>query len=91
MGSGADGRDAMSTRESPFTAGLDLDGEAVGSALRHAVFDPLQALSFWTAVLLPLAYLPLVADGLGAGEPTVLLALVVVNAAALVLGHGHAR
>jgi hypothetical protein len=81
----------MSTNESPFTTGLDVDGEAVGAALRHAVVDPLRALSFWTAVLLPLAYLPLVADGLGAGEPTVLLALVVVNAAALVLGHGHAR
>lgn len=81
----------MSTRESPFTAGLDLDGEAVGAALRHAVVDPLRALSFWTAVLLPLAYLPLVANGLGNGETSVLFALVVVNAAALVVGHGHAR
>ncbi|MEF8818767.1 MAG: hypothetical protein V5A31_09305 [Haloferacaceae archaeon] len=81
----------MSTKASPFTTGLDVDGEAVGAALRHAVVDPLQALSFWTAVLLPLAYLPLVADGLGSGETSVLLALVAVNAAALVLGHGHAR
>jgi len=91
MGSGVHVRDAMSTRESPFTAGFDLDGEAVGSALRYAVFDPLQALSFWTAVLLPLAYLPLVANGLGDGETSVLFALVLTNAAALVLGHGHAR
>ena len=81
----------MSTKASPFTTGLEVDGEAVGSALRHAVVDPLQALSFWTAVLLPLAYLPLVANGLQGGETSVLLTLVVANAAALVLGHGHAR
>lgn len=78
----------MSTNESPFTTGLD--GEAAAT-LRHAVVEPLRALSFWTAVLLPLAYLPLVANGLGPGETTVLLVLVVANAAALVLGHGHAR
>ena len=81
----------MSTNESPSTAGPTLDGEAVGAALRHAVVDPLRALSFWTAVLLPLAYLPLVANGLGNGEMSVLASLVAVNAAALVIGHGHER
>ena len=81
----------MSTNESPSTAGLTIDGEAVGAALRHAVVDPLRALSFWTAVLLPLAYLPLVANGLGNGEMSVLASLVAVNAAALVIGHGHER
>jgi hypothetical protein len=81
----------MSTSESPFTTGLDLDGEAVASALRYSVIDPLRALSFWTAVLLPLAYLPLVTNGLTTGETSVLLALVVANVVALVLGHGHAR
>jgi hypothetical protein len=82
-------RDAMSTRESPFTTGFERT--EVGDALQHAVVAPLRALSFWTAVLLPLAYLPLLADGLAGGEASVLFALVAVNAVALLLGHEHAR
>ena len=81
----------MSTNESPSTVDPTLDSEAVGAALRHTVVDPLRALSFWTAVLLPPAYLPLVANGLGNGEMSVLISLVAVNAAALVIGHGHER
>jgi len=76
---------------SPFTAGLDLEGQSAADALRRAVVAPLRALSFWAAVLLPLAYLPLLSGGVTAGEGSVLLALVAANAAALYLGHGHAR
>jgi hypothetical protein len=81
----------MSTRQSPFTTGLDLDVESTGDALHRAVVAPLRALSFWTAVLLPLAYLPLLAGGLTAGEGSVLAALVLANVVALLLGHDHAR
>ena len=81
--------DTMSTNESPFTSGFETTDP--GDALRNAVVVPLRALSFWTAVLLPLAYFPLVADGLESGETSVLLVLVAVNAVALLLGHEHAR
>ncbi len=52
--------------------------------------QPAQFLSFWIAIALPFAYLPLLANGLG--EPTTALAfvsLLVINVVALYLGHGY--
>jgi hypothetical protein len=65
------------------------DVGSLSNALRRSVLAPVRFLAFWTAVLLPLAYLPLVYGGLQGGESTVLLSLVVVNALALVVGHGY--
>lgn len=59
------------------------------TTLRRSVLAPLRFLSFWAAVLLPLTYLPLVHGGLTGNESTVLAALVVINAVALVVGHGY--
>lgn len=77
----------MSTNESPLTTGVEFDGDA----LHRAVVAPIRALAFWTAVLLPLAYLPLLAGGLTGAETSVLAALLVANALALAVGHDHAR
>lgn len=59
------------------------------AALRRSVLAPLRFLSFWASILLPLAYLPLLHGGLTGSEPTVLVALVAINALALLAGHGY--
>ncbi|MFB6079731.1 MAG: hypothetical protein ABEJ81_01840 [Haloferacaceae archaeon] len=53
------------------------------------MLSPLRFLAFWASILLPLAYLPLVYDGLTGSEPTVLGALLAVNVIAVLVGHGH--
>ena len=52
---------------------------------------PVQALSFWSAILLPLTYLPLLAGGLTSGELSLFAVLLAANATALLLGHNHGR
>lgn len=49
-----------------------------------------RGVAFWTAVLLPLAYLPLVIAGVPPiPDPSVLAILVAVNVLALVLGRSY--
>jgi hypothetical protein len=52
---------------------------------------PVRALAFWSAVVLPFGPLYLLIDGLTGSELLPLLALLVLNAVALVLGHDHRR
>jgi hypothetical protein len=66
------------------------DGPSSGSAaLRTALVPPLRFVSFWAAVGLPLLYVPLLWGGLGEGEASLFLGLVLLNALALVAGHRH--
>ena len=49
-----------------------------------------RTLGFWAAVVLPLAYLPLIAFGPApASDPTVIGTVIGVNLVAIVVGHGH--
>jgi hypothetical protein len=52
---------------------------------------PVQALGFWSAVLLPFASLYLLADGLAGAELVPLVGLLVLNAVALLVGHDYHR
>lgn len=64
--------------------------DAPNTALRRAV-TCIRAVSFWTAVLIPFAYVPLLVTGLSTLSEGILMAqLLSVNAVALVLGHDHA-
>lgn len=51
----------------------------------------LEALAFWTAVGLPLVYLPLMLNGLPGSEGVVLAVLLVAHGVALIAGHDYAR
>lgn len=51
----------------------------------------LRFVAFWTAVLLPFAYLPLLSTGFVERRPVAFGCLLVVNAAAFRLGHGYRR
>lgn len=54
------------------------------------VTTPLEAAAFWLAVVLPFLYGPLVVMGPGTpAEWRALVVLLVINAVALLAGHGH--
>lgn len=60
--------------------------------LRHVpnVAVPVRTLAFWTAVVLPFVYLPMVLGGFESGSRVGLfVGLVTAHALALSLGHGH--
>ena len=49
----------------------------------------LRVVSFWVAVVLPIAYVPLLVGGLVGSEALVFVALIGINAGAFVLGHEY--
>jgi len=60
------------------------------STVTARALTAVRAVAFWTAVLLPLAYLPLLFAGVvGAVDPVGLVALVGVHAVAVLVGHVH--
>jgi hypothetical protein len=50
-----------------------------------------RAVAFWLAVVLPVAYLPLVADGVAGSELVPFVTLLAANVVALTVGHDHRR
>jgi hypothetical protein len=74
--------------ESPRLPGVGTN--PLASLARFAA-TTVQAVAFWLAVVLPLAYLPLVAGGVTAGELVPFVALLAVNVVALMVGHDHTR
>jgi hypothetical protein len=58
----------------------------LGSIVRR----PIEAAAFWAAIALPFLYLPLLAQGFSSNnELFVFAGLLVLNALALVVGHGY--
>jgi len=56
----------------------------------ESVLSPVRTVSFWMAVSMPFLYLPLLVVGLETPvEVVAFLSLVVLNVAALVVGHSH--
>ena len=49
----------------------------------------LKRLAFWTAVVLPLAYLPLLSSPFDTQQSLLLVALVTVNVVCLLVGHDY--
>ncbi|RLM57084.1 hypothetical protein DVK02_04620 [Halobellus sp. Atlit-31R] len=66
--------------------------ESPPSSLRAPIAflaPPVRFVSFWAAIALPFLYVPLLAGGLEGSEPNAFVALLAVNAVALVVGHGY--
>ncbi|WP_049969793.1 hypothetical protein [Haladaptatus cibarius] len=57
----------------------------------HALTTPLQFVSFWSAVVLPFLYVPLLMDGLAGAEITVFLSLLACHVVALFAGHSYGQ
>lgn len=60
-------------------------------SLAAPLVPPVQFVAFWMAAILPFTYLPLLATGAVAEHATAFVAVLCLNAVALVLGHGHRR
>ena len=53
---------------------------------------PVEAFAFWTAILLPFVYLPMLFGGFETTTSVLLFAgLLAANGVALLVGHGHKR
>ncbi|WP_435119457.1 hypothetical protein [Halolamina sp. C58] len=80
----------MSTSE-PSTpaqiAGDKLPRSALSAA--SSLLVPVRTAAFWSAVALPLVYLPLVATGAVWDQPLLFCALLALNAVAFLVGHDH--
>ena len=50
---------------------------------------PFEFAGFWSAVLLPFVYVPMLVGGVAAGQQTTFIALVALHAVALIAGHGY--
>lgn len=80
----------MSTSE-PSTLSRVRGSELPRSAVSFAasMLGPVRAAAFWSAVALPLTYIPMVATGAVWDQPVVFCALLALNALAFLVGHGH--
>jgi hypothetical protein len=66
-----------------------IDRRALAGRAARALATPVRAVGFWGAVLLPAAYLPLLAGGLSGDRAGLFALLVGCHALALVVGHRH--
>jgi hypothetical protein len=69
---------------------LEMTPNALRFGLRLIAY-PVQFAAFWLAVALPFLYGPLLYGGVQGEQATLLGSLLALNAAALVVGHGHSR
>jgi hypothetical protein len=79
----------MSTSEPSTSAPLGGGELPSAASVAASMLVPVRAAAFWSAVALPLAYLPLVATGVVWEMPLTFCALLALNAAAFLAGHGH--
>ncbi|WP_135828169.1 hypothetical protein [Halorussus halobius] len=79
-----DATHATGTADESTTA-LPSLARAAGEAARERV----QFTGFWSAVLLPLVYVPMLVGGAAASRPSAVVALLGAHALALVAGHGY--
>jgi len=70
----------------PINTGALLGPAATAAAW---VLRPVRATAFWSAVALPLVYLPLIATGAVWKQPLAFCALLALNFVAFLVGHGH--
>lgn len=77
---------------SSITDSAILSGAVQRWSLPPGVVNPIKAIAFWTAIVLPFLYLPLLATGLESrGTIVAFVLLVALNVAALLVGHPYAN
>jgi hypothetical protein len=71
---------------------LSVPAPSVQPSVSKILLTPVRALAFWTAVVLPLTYLPVLATGLDSLQMGLaFVALLAVNVCALVVGQPYGR
>jgi hypothetical protein len=61
------------------------------SRIRESLSGPVRAVGFWSAILLPFGLVAMLNTGLEGGDLVGFVLLLVLNALALVVGHGYGR
>lgn len=81
----------MSPSETSSMSGWSQTNRTLPSidSVRSSLVEPVQAIAFWAAIGLPLVYVPMLATGAVWQNPIALLALLMLNIAAFVVGHEH--
>ncbi|WP_137285033.1 hypothetical protein [Halorussus salinisoli] len=86
----------MSNAPSPLNERTTRLPDDTRSELRDGVESALETLTapfrfagFWSAVVLPVVYLPMLAGGITADERSVFAVLLAAHVLALVVGHGY--
>ncbi|MFB6186189.1 MAG: hypothetical protein ABEI86_04885 [Halobacteriaceae archaeon] len=75
---------------SPFHDGSDPPMDAIGTWWRKMVKKPIVVLAFYTAIMLPFVYLPLLVGGIfGSNQLLLLSGLMGLHSLTLVVGHKH--
>jgi uncharacterized membrane protein len=83
---------SSTTHDSRAESAEGRDGDRLLERLAPHVADSVRKTGFWTAIVLPFLYVPLLATGLStAAETATFLALLVLNLAALYVGHAYGR
>lgn len=79
------------SRTSPSSESTEKqDDDGVIERLFPTLADPIRKIGFWTAIVLPFLYVPLLVTGLStATETGTFLILLAVNLLALYVGHAH--
>lgn len=81
----------MSTM-SPSTQVRETLRESRAAQVSRRLRRPVEATAFWTAIVLPFVYLPLMLDGFATFADVLLFGgLMVLNVVALLVGHDHNR
>ena len=85
-------RDSDDDRNADAGANASTNTNATLESVAPTLAAPLRAAGFWGAIVLPLAYLPVLANGLSSSlEVGLFLGLLGLNFLALYVGHAHRR
>ncbi len=80
----------MSTLTDPNSMDGSASDEESNASASESLSAPIRFISFWTAVALPFLYVPLLVTGLDTiGQFQTFLILLMLNFAALLLGHRY--
>ena len=79
----------MSSATSSPSLGVGFDPSQLLSVTLRRIVVGVRAAAFWAAALLPLVALVTLFTGVAGQHPTALAALLAVNTACAVIGHGH--
>ncbi|MFC7215749.1 hypothetical protein ACFQO4_16900 [Saliphagus sp. GCM10025334] len=76
-------------QEAPGEAGSTPEQEGERRSTTESFIERLRVASFWTAIVLPIAYLPILAIGSDGTRTGLFVALLAVHLVALYAGHAH--
>jgi len=90
----SDGDQPMSNYRPKQGQNVSVVADSLTALMRRgsvAFWSTVRRVSFWSAILLPLVYLPLLSGGMGAQTGYIIIGLLGLNLLALLVGHNHTQ